>query len=464
MATKQASDPFDLESGVPVVEGAVRPKPRFADRVSPRVIVVIVGVVLLMIGIFFAALYSMDERKKERSHEKDAMKALMNQPVESIVPKDLLTPESKDPSSEGMSPSLVTPRSTSLAGVDQGGAGARRGKGVPPLDGSSGDVPNRPIDEGSDGLAHQAAAPALSPEEQALNAAKLERIRRMQQARSDGMTAVSYVSEERKSGEGALPSGANPVTDLVRQLGLNQAGQVPAAAASFAQAKSSDSEQDEKLQFIKNGGKTERTHLMSGPMPPVSPNEVKRGSFIPMRLEVKLNSDLPGQVTARVTEDVYDTTTGCRLLIPAMSTVLGTYNSKVAIGQNRNLVVWNYMRFEDGSDMDLGTMEGYDSGGGAGIAAEVDNHYFRLFGLALGMSLVTAEVQMSVTPPPSGTTAMTTQQAISTALAQQYGQLGAQILGKYMQVQPTLKNYPGERFNIMTPVTIVFNKVWRRRC
>jgi type IV secretory pathway VirB10-like protein len=147
-----------------------------------------------------------------------------------------------------------------------------------------------------------------------------------------------------------------------------------------------------------------------------------------------------------------------------MSVLQGAYDSKVAIGQTRNLVVWNYMRFEDGSDLTLGGMQGYDSTGAAGIEADVDNHYLRLFGATFGMSLITAGVQMSVPPTPSGTTAQTPQQSIANALTQQYGQLGAQLIGKYLQVQPTLRNYAGERFMVMLPLTIVFKKVWRNRC
>jgi type IV secretory pathway VirB10-like protein len=147
-----------------------------------------------------------------------------------------------------------------------------------------------------------------------------------------------------------------------------------------------------------------------------------------------------------------------------MTVVQGLYDSKVAIGQTRNLVVWNEMGFEDGSHLDLGAMQGYDSAGAAGIEADVDNHYLRLFALAFGMSLITAAVQQSMPPTPTGTTVQTPEQALATALAQQYGQLGAQILGKQMQVQPTLKNYPGERFVIMLPLNIVFKRVWRNRC
>ena len=148
-----------------------------------------------------------------------------------------------------------------------------------------------------------------------------------------------------------------------------------------------------------------------------------------------------------------------------MTKVIGKYDSKVAFGQSRMLVVWNGMVFPDGSELNLAGMEGYDTAGQAGMESEVDNHYLRLFGAAFGMSMVTAGVQLSV--PQNNVvpgTGQTPSQTVATALAQQYGQLGAQLLGKYMAVQPTLRNYSGEKFIIMVPRTIVFNKVWRNRC
>ena len=187
-----------------------------------------------------------------------------------------------------------------------------------------------------------------------------------------------------------------------------------------------------------------------------------------MTLETSINSDLPGQITARVTEDVYDSITGCRMLIPAMAKVVGKYDSKIALGQGRMLVVWNAMIFPDGSELNMGAMQGYDTSGQSGLESDVDNHYLRMFGLTFGLSMITAGVQLSVPRPNPGVSGsavpQTPAQTVATALAQQYGTLGAQILSKYMAVQPTLKNLAGERFVVMVPRTIVLPRVWRNRC
>lgn len=482
-------DAFSLEAGVPKIEGEIRPKPKYADRISKRVIAVGVAIAVLMIGVFFAALDAMDHKKKGRQEavEAEKKKSEPKKVAEAVVPKDLTdSPESDGSKGRAAPASLVGSAPKAQDDLLGGGMGASSLSGGSMLNpastpaGQSGTVPSMGAAQGrgqarggalpggaaDDGLGsgsttagNPPVAPGnLTPEEQAERIAKQDRLKRLSQARTNGLSAKNFAGDDKKSGPSATPAG------LLGSLPQQAGGMVP-TSLDGQNGQKADSEQDEKMSFIKNSGKDDRNYLPYSQQPAVSKNELKRGSYLPLRLEGNVNSGQPGMVLARVTEDVYDTVTGCRLLVPAMSVLQGAYDSKVAIGQTRNLVVWNYMRFEDGSDLTLGAMQGYDSTGAAGIEADVDNHYLRLFGATFGMSLVTAGVQMSVpSTPTTGTTTQTPQQSIANALTQQYGQLGAQLIGKYLQVQPTLRNYAGERFMVMLPLTVVFKKVWRNRC
>lgn len=464
-APKGAADPFSLDAGVPKLEGHLKPKPKLSARISNRIIGVVIFILLVLVGIFFAALDSMD--RKSNIKQEDAPIEKKEAPKtsgETSVPKDLAgTSVGGDQSGGGTS--LVT-GSSAVPGDFPGETGKGSSLTAPMGGGKNqgeqlhATVQLQEVPDLSGGTM-AAAPPPPTPEQQAENVARQERAKRTSQSRSDGLSAKAYGGDDGKAGAAAASAAASKVlAGLQGQLGA----QTPTAFGQQAAGKS-DSDQDEKRDFIKNAGKSqELNYLPYSQQPAVSRNELKRGTYVSMRLDSNINSDLPGMVRARVAEDIYDTVTGCRLLIPAMTIVQGAYDSKVAIGQTHNLVVWNYMGFEDGSDLNLGSMQGYDSSGAAGIAADVDNHYLRLFGLTFGMSLITAGVQLSVPATPSGTTAQTPEQAMATALTQQYGQLGAQILGKYMQVQPTLRNSIGERFMIMLPSTIVFKKIWKTRC
>jgi type IV secretory pathway VirB10-like protein len=459
-------DKFDLEAGVPnipdqppAIEGEIRPKPKFADRISKKVIGIAIGTLGLVISIFFVAIDSMDHKKPANTDDDNAAK-MEGKSVSDGVPKDLLGIEESDgKDGKPHRASLVKPETAKAASaVDVAGSQGSmfpndNGVTVPSIHDGTSNIPK----EAAGDKNHTQTAKERADEAawQAAIQAQQMRRERLAQARTDGLNVTSFNSEDKASASDAVLRTANNSSASANNL-VRTSGQ-----ASSAQPQT---EQDEKLNFIKDAAKEDRSYHPYKAAKALSENEVKTGSYIPMTLAQGINSDLPGQITARVSEDVYDTITGCRLLIPAMSTVVGKYDSKVAMGQARMLVVWNTVVFPDGEELNLAGMQGYDTGGYAGLNSDVDNHFFRVFGLALGMSLVTATVQMSLPQTNNTGTVQSPSQMVQTALAQQYGQLGAQILGKYMQVQPTLKNYPGERFMIVVPRTIMFDKVWRNRC
>lgn len=458
-------DVFDLAAGVPGIEGELRPKPKFAARISKRIIGVALGFFAIILFIFMAALDNMD-KKKAPDPEKVEVAAKSDKDGTVGTPRELLNGPTVLGASgvpEANPSTLVKPPApvdvVPPAGLFGGNSGklnvpSMTGKNAPPA--SSGMIPK------DDTVAGVSGAP-LTPQQQADNLAKQERLTRMAQARSGGLSVRAFDAVDSKAAGGVPPS----LEAMLKAAANGAGGGLPQGGQQ--QANGPDGEQDEKLNFVKAAGKEDRGYHKHIPLPALSPNEVKTGTFIPSALEMGINSDLPGMITARVTEDIYDSVSGCRLLIPAMSKLVGSYDSKIALGQGRILVVWNSMVFRDGSELNLAGMQGYDTAGRAGLESDVDNHYLRLFGVAFGMSVVTAGVQLSVPPPPptgpnGGQAAPTPAQALATALSQQYGQLGAQILGKYAAVQPTLRNFPGERFMIMVPHTIVFGKIWNDRC
>ena len=101
------------------------------------------------------------------------------------------------------------------------------------------------------------------------------------------------------------------------------------------------------------------------------------GTLIPAVLSAGINSDLPGQTTALVRRNVYDSRTGRFLLIPQGSRLVGEYDSRVAFGQNRVFVAWNRLIFPDGRSLDLGGMQGVDLSAAAGLRDKVNSEYLR---------------------------------------------------------------------------------------
>ena len=175
-----------------------------------------------------------------------------------------------------------------------------------------------------------------------------------------------------------------------------------------------------------------------------------------------VSSDLPGQILGQVSENVYDTATGRYILIPQGAKLVGTYDNSVTTGQERVLIAWTRIIYPDASSLDLGKMPGADEGGFAGFHDQVDDHFLKVFGNAILLSVVSAGVQLSQGNANNQTSGLTTQQTIAAALGQQLGQLGQETARRNMQVQPTLEIRPGYRFVVMVTKDIVLRPwVWR---
>lgn len=198
--------------------------------------------------------------------------------------------------------------------------------------------------------------------------------------------------------------------------------------------------------------------------------ELKTGSVVPGVMLTGVNSDLPGNMIAQVSQNVFDTATGRNLLIPQGTKIYGVYDARIVYGQSRVLIAWNRIIFPDGSSMNLGAMPGADMGGMAGFNDQVDNHYFRIFGSAFLMSLVTGSmayamdsVNDNIGTEASNGTSM--QDEMTSALAAQLGQTSAKLLEKNLNIKPTLEIRPGYQFNIVVTKDVAFKSPyqhWRR--
>ena len=196
---------------------------------------------------------------------------------------------------------------------------------------------------------------------------------------------------------------------------------------------------------------TDSWNLDSQVQAPASPYMLRTGFVIPATMISGMNSDLPGQVMAQVSQNVWDTATGRFLLIPQGTRLIGAYSSDVAYGQERVLMAWQRLIFPDGKVLDIHAMPGADSAGYAGFADKVNNHWFRTISSAILMSGVIAAADMSQNDGNSNSNndRQRASDALSEALGQTLGQTLGQIISKNLNIAPTLEIRPGYRFNVM---------------
>ena len=195
------------------------------------------------------------------------------------------------------------------------------------------------------------------------------------------------------------------------------------------------------------------------------PLELKTGTIIPGLMVTGINSDLPGNIIAQVSQNVFDTATGRQLLIPQGAKLFGVYDSRVIYGQERVLVAWNRLVFPDGSAVTLGAMPGSDMAGNAGYTDQVNNHYLRIFGSAILMSMITGGMSYSMDSLDNSgggdDDSPTLQDEMGSALAAQLGQATLQLLQKNLNIKPTLEIRPGYQFNVIVTKDIVFERPYK---
>jgi type IV secretion system protein VirB10 len=299
-------------------------------------------------------------------------------------------------------------------------------------------------------------------------------------------TAVNVVAPR---SPGSLPRASNPLSDqqalLAQQMAANQSSETDPISTykkRLAQLKnaglinndgsnadntptvinteaSAEDKDKNNINQYANKGLGDRWQLDAKPEPPRSPYELRAGFVLPGTLISGINSQLPGQIMAQTSQDVFDTATGQYKLFPQGSRLVGTYSSEVAYGQARVLVAWQRIIFPDGKAMDIGAMPGADGSGYGGFTDQVDNHYLRIFGSALLMSAITAGAAYSQQNQNTGTIyAPNAQSTLSSALGQQLGQATVQMITKNMNIAPTLEIRPGYRFNILVTKDLTLSK------
>ncbi len=188
---------------------------------------------------------------------------------------------------------------------------------------------------------------------------------------------------------------------------------------------------------------------------------IRAGDYIPAILQTGINSDLPGSISARVSENVYDTATGRYLLIPQGSKLLGAYSANIQYGQERILAAWNELIYPDGSIVMLNNQPGTDLAGFAGYNDQVNNHYWSLFGNTFILSVLTTGLGYSQNNNSNSQNGSGFNQQLSANTGQMMGQAASTILQKSINIAPTLTIRNGYRMNILLTQDIVLDSPYK---
>ena len=257
--------------------------------------------------------------------------------------------------------------------------------------------------------------PGLSAEEQ----------RRLQEIETARVSRLFTGAENRattSSTAGTAAIAPPPVPDLAG-LGL-----APQAATPTAQ--------DRQLAFL-NTAADRRTVALDRVAAPASPYVLQAGAVIAAALITGIHSDLPGQITAQVTENIYDSPTGRILLVPQGTRIIGQYNNSVQFGQSRVLLVWNRLICPNGRSIVLERQPGADAEGYAGLSDGVDYHWWDLAKAAGLSTLLSVGAELATNDDDRLI------QAIRNGGQDTINDAGQQIVRRQLNVAPTLTIRPG---------------------
>jgi type IV secretion system protein VirB10 len=187
----------------------------------------------------------------------------------------------------------------------------------------------------------------------------------------------------------------------------------------------------------------------------IAEDTIWNGTIIPAVLITGINTDLPGDVQARVTANIYDSLSGKKLLIPQGSILIASYNSSVSFAQERVQIAWNTLIRPDGYQVSLGNMNAVDRQGFSGAKGQVDEHlfqYLKAAGIVSLFTLLNGEISYN-------TSALSNNQSLQNLVAANQGvvnQLSAEVINRALDIQPTIRVKNGTQINVMVNQNIRF--------
>ena len=269
-------------------------------------------------------------------------------------------------------------------------------------------------------------------------------------ANTDKAAAAQRRAQQRDSARSSKLFAGSDVSGRTAQAAEATPIAAPADSPRDPQVQAPGDNQDRKSAFASNGART--PSINSGRLAaPSGRYVVLAGSTIAAALITGLSSDLPGEVVAQVTEDVFDSTTGLTRLIPQGTRLIGSYDARVSYGQSRALVVWTRLILPDGRSLDLDRLIGTDAAGQSGFADRVNHHTGKLLEAGLLSTLFGVGSNVATSSGDNDGIAF----AIRDSAGQSVERAGDKLVEHQLDVQPTITVRPGARVRVLVSRDLV---------
>ncbi len=231
------------------------------------------------------------------------------------------------------------------------------------------------------------------------------------------------------SEEGKSTSGTAEDKTGVRELSGNEKFLASSANAGYKTAKAADLGDISKL--------------------------IVQGTIIQATLETAIDTELPGNIRAQVTTPVYSFD-GQSILMPAGTRLIGTYNSKISIAQQRVLISWVRAITPEGKSVHLAAT-GTDRLGRAGQNGNVDTRFLERFGTAVLISSISAIPSFLANDDATGNTTVSTANDVAQDASGDLKDATEDVLKEYLSLPPIIRIPQGTLLNVLVNQDLDFS-------
>mgnify|MGYP005827911509 CR=1 FL=1 len=265
----------------------------------------------------------------------------------------------------------------------------------------------------------------LGPTDEELQAREEDRLRREEEARRLA-ELQRRAAEERAFQERRI---ASPTIAFGGTSGAN-AGATDLAERTFGTV----------TDFVLNGAlpsTVTQAEVIANPA-----NTVIQGTMIQAVMETALDSALPGQTRAIISEDVFSYD-GTRLLIPRGSRLIGRYRSGVEVAQKRVTIAWDRIILPDNQTVQISSFGG-DELGRSGVTGFVDTRFDERFGSAALISIISAAPAVASAQVEDETSA-----DVLEDVGDDLADATDSVIGDYLSIGPVIYVDQGARVTVM---------------
>lgn len=189
---------------------------------------------------------------------------------------------------------------------------------------------------------------------------------------------------------------------------------------------------------------------------PLSPWELKAGTFLPATLLTAIDTGRPGPVIAVVSQDVRDTISGRYRLVPQGARLIGRQEGDSAWGERRAFVIWERLILPDGRSIRLADAPGVDAQGATGVRGRTDRRLVPLGVAAVFAGAITTLGELARGGDRDGRGWVA---SAGDAASIEAARVGGRLIDRELEVRPSIRVAAGAPVRVLITRDLILEPI-----